>query len=985
MNNQGSPVAPEKLSGIYDPLVRIAAASVNSEANERTNLRIGLYISREIVHANGGQLKVTSTEGAGTTFTITLPSLEVEQQQWLCSKLAGAGGQPATTTTGDMMHHSLIQTVLASAVLFATSACVAIVHAAQPVPTATRAQADDGPVVRASAERLVLRWQLLRNVFTPDSPGGRALARLTLTNRDTRALPASGWALYFNGLDGVANATLKTGLIMEQVSGQLFRMRPAPGFAGVAPGASLDIDYFHRSVIIKPMMAPAGPYLVFDDAPEAGHRIGSYQIDVMSRPEQMPAGSWHRTPLSTPESVYATNARIKDIPAQSLAPVFPTPVQVQPAPGTLRLGTMPAIEADAALRNEADLARAMLGRYLAPGTAATAAATFAATPAASAGTAALRLRVAPVAGQSSPEAYSLTIDPVAGIELTGATPAGVFYGLQSLRDLLPLERGQGLALAAVRIVDAPRFGYRGFQLDVARNFFPKQTVFRLLDLMARYKLNKFHFHLTDDEGWRLAIAGLPELTTFGARRGHTLSVTEHLQSAYGSGPSVDDERGSGFYRREDYIEILKYAKARHIEVIPEIEMPGHARAAVKAMEQRAKRLERAGAPNPRQFLLHDAEDRSVYTSPQMYQDHVLNPGLESTYDFIAHVVADVVSMHKEAEAPLPSIHVGGDELPTGAWEQSPASRALMQRLKMTETAELWDYFYDRVDGILKRHGLFASGWEELGTRKVMLKGAPKMIPNPAFTQRGFRVQVWNNLHGAEDLAYRLANAGYQTVLSPVTNFYFDMAHNRNPDEPGVHWGAYIELERVFNFIPFDYMKNAPALPDNGPVAARAMDGLTDYGQRHIAGIEATLFSETVRDLETLDYLIMPRLLGLAERAWAPDPAWAREADATRAAALHGAAWSSFVNVLGKRVLPQLDADGSGIGYRIAPPGLVLKRGGVLVNHQLPGMTLRYTLDGSEPTAASPVVRGAIAARGLVRVAAFALNGRSGRSAQVRVP
>jgi hexosaminidase len=565
--------------------------------------------------------------------------------------------------------------------------------------------------------------------------------------------------------------------------------------------------------------------------------------------------------------------------------------------------------------------------------------------------------------------------------LTGASPAGVFLGLQSLRDLLPLARGKGLDVPALRIVDAPRFGYRGFQLDVSRNFFPKETIFRLLDLMARYKLNKFHFHLADDEGWRLDIAGLPELTSFGARRGHTLSVTEHLQPAYGSGPGVDDPRGSGFYRRADYIDILKYAKARHIDVIPELEMPGHARAAVKAMAQRALRREQAGAPNPRQYLLHDREDRSVYTSPQLYNDQVLNPGLESTYDFIALVVADVVAMHKEADAPLSTIHMGGDELATGAWEKSPASLALMQRMKLADTAELWDYFYNRVDQILKRHGLFASGWEELGARKVKLKGVPRLIPNPVFTQRGFRVQVWNNLDGAEDLAYRLANAGYATVLSPVTNFYFDMAHNRNPEEPGVHWGGYTELDKVFDFIPFDYMKNAAI----DPAIVRARDGLTDYGQRNIAGLEATLFTETVRDVATMDYLVMPRLLALAERAWAPDPAWAREPDARKAAALHDSAWSAFVNVLGKRVLARLDAEQTGIAYRIAPPGLRLAQGGVVANHQLPGLTLRYTIDGSEPDAASAPVSGPIRARGTVRVAAFTADGRAGRSSRITLP
>jgi len=330
----------------------------------------------------------------------------------------------------------------------------------------------------------------------------------------------------------------------------------------------------------------------------------------------------------------------------------------------------------------------------------------------------LTLRIGTIAGQSSPEAYELTINPHTGIALTGASAAGVFLGLQSLRDLLPLapQADGAVDLQAMHIIDAPRFEYRGFQLDVSRNFQLKATVLRLLDLMARYKLNKFHFHLTDDEGWRLEIAGLPELTSFGARRGHTMSVSEHLQPAYGSGPDVTDPHGSGFYTRADYIEILKYAAALHIEVIPELEMPGHARAAVKAMESRYHRLEKIDVANARQYLLNDFDDRSEYKSPQLYHDQVLNPGMASTYAFIEHVVAEVVAMHKEAGVPMRSLHVGGDELPNGAWEKSPASQALMKRMNLATTVELWDYFYDRVDRILKRHGLRASGWEELGAR-----------------------------------------------------------------------------------------------------------------------------------------------------------------------------------------------------------------------------------------------------------------------------
>src|SRR2546430_6711112 len=182
-------------------------------------------------------------------------------------------------------------------------------------------------------------------------------------------------------------------------------------------------------------------------------------------------------------------------------------------------------------------------------------------------------------------------------------------------------------------------------LDVARNFHPKAAVLRTLDLIARYKVNVFHLHLTDDEGWRIEMPSLPELTAVGARRGHTLDSGTHLPPAFGSGPDVDRTWGSAFYSRADYVEILRYAAARHIEVIPEIEMPGHARAAIKSMEAN------------QQYRLNDPDDRSVYSSAQGYHDNVMNPALESTYHFIERVVGELVAMHREAGVPLRHIYI----------------------------------------------------------------------------------------------------------------------------------------------------------------------------------------------------------------------------------------------------------------------------------------------------------------------------------------
>jgi hexosaminidase len=852
-----------------------------------------------------------------------------------------------------MMGATMASTLLAALLALALAAPTALAEqAAQASPAAT-----DQHSGVADGARLRLRWELQRKPADLQLPQGGSPARFILSNADTRPLPAAGWSLYFTGIDRMPAGAQSAGLVLEHVAGGLFRLRPGPGFQGLGPGQTLEFAYRHNDSVFMPSRAPSAPYLVYDAAPDKGVPLQFAITPLLEPPQRGKVGSPHS--FVSPEDTYWRNARADVLPASSVPPVLPTPLRLQAGAGRLALAGRPTVHASAALANEARLARSLFPAALPAG-----------------GGPALRLSVGAVEGQDSPEAYRLDISAAKGIDIVGNSAAGVAHGLQTLRELMPLPGSAVQELPELAIVDAPRFGYRGFMLDVARNFHGKETVFKWLDLMARFKLNKFHFHLTDDEGWRIEIAGLPELTTIGAVRGHSARPGVRLQPAYGSGPDPRDAAGSGHYSRADYIEILRYAQARHIEVIPEIEMPGHARAAVQAMEARYHRLKSAGDRDAARYLLNDLEDRSDYLSAQYFKDNVINPGLESSYTFIDHVVREMAALHREAGVPLKTIHMGGDELANGAWEKSPASQAWMRKLGLESTADLWDYFYDRVDAIVRKHGMLTSGWEELAARKTRLDGASKLIPNPRFTRNGFTAYVWNNTTGLEDLAYRLANSGYDIVLTPVTRMYFDMAHNANPEEHGVNWGAYVELATVYDFIPFDIMKDAPESARTGK------DRLTDYGKRRVRGIQANLFAETAREAARIDYLVMPRMVALAERAWAADPDWATSADPNKAAVLHRRAWSGFVNALGQRVLPRLDLDGSSVAYRIAPPGLVLEQGQVLANHVTPGMTLRYTSDGSEPTAASREVTGPIAERGTIRVAAFDRKGRRGAVASI---
>ncbi|MBI4419414.1 MAG: carbohydate-binding domain-containing protein, partial [Gemmatimonadetes bacterium] len=321
----------------------------------------------------------------------------------------------------------------------------------------------------AAQTALQLRWELEADVFQGAS--GLSRAAFTLTNRDAKPLPPSGWAIYFNALHGPQPGSVGAGFTIEDVTGDLHRLVPAPGFAGLAPGASTRIPYL-TDLLLNRSFAPRGPYIVFDAAKDVGVHLNDYVAIPFERP---PQGEGRDPRVVSPENQFTLDSVIRVIPASELPPVVPTPVEVTPGAGALRLTAMPPIEAPEPLRSEAAFAAEYLRPY------------FGSTR--TRGIPPLRLEVGPVAGQTSAESYTLVVDPVQGVRIVGASPAGVFYGLQSLRSLLPPPGPTpraGLVLPAIRVVDAPRFGYRGFMLDVARNFQPKSAVLRTLDLLARY-------------------------------------------------------------------------------------------------------------------------------------------------------------------------------------------------------------------------------------------------------------------------------------------------------------------------------------------------------------------------------------------------------------------------------------------------------------------------------------------------------------------
>lgn len=795
----------------------------------------------------------------------------------------------------------------------------------------------------------------------------RSRSSLILTNTGAEVLPATGWKLYFN--DGNPVTFDAAVARVTPVNGDLSYISPGPAFQAVAPGGSATVEFLSGKIRSATDYA-AGFYLVFDNNPAQAFPV-ALTID--------PAGQFEQSDRRVTERIFEQNALIQPVAEANLMKLLPTPVSYQETGQPFVVDNQVSIVADDEFKPEAELLAASVATIIGTKPAVRAQATGRT----------ISIRKNPAL---APEGYELRIDPN-GVQVSAPTRAGAFYGIQSLAMLMPVRAESGkpgtFSLPGLVVADAPRFGYRALMLDVARNFQSKAEVLKVLNLMGLYKLNVLHLHFSDDEGWRIDMPSLPELTAVGSKRAHAPDESANIIPAYGSGPTTDNPAGSGFYSKADFIEILQYAHNRHIEVIPEIESPGHARAALRAMDARYNRLLKAGnKAEAERYLLHDLGDKSVYKSVQSFTDNVIDVALPSTYAFMERVIDDLRSMYKEAGAPLRTIHVGGDEVPAGVWTKSPAvERLAATNPSAASTDGLWVYYFGKMAQILKSRDLFLSGWEEAGLRKVTQNGKSVWVPNEIYAAQNFRVNVWLNSpgSGSEDLAYRMANAGYKVILTAVTHLYLDLAYNPSSGEPGQYWGGYVDVDKPFYFIPYNYLRNLKNDQTGQPLDPSTIKGrvpLTELGKTNIVGIEAPLWAETNKSPADLEYKLLPKLLGVAERAWAKDPAWATETDPAKSEQLYSQAWSAFVTTVGKRELPRLDAYGGGFQYRIPTAGAKVVGGKVAANVQFPGMTIHYTTDGTEPTAASPVYTEPVAATGPVKLRVFNAQNRAGRTVTI---
>lgn len=823
---------------------------------------------------------------------------------------------------------------------------------------------------------LDISWQLVSNFADP----GHSDAKFIITNKGNSTLADNGWAIYFNISPRmpVAYPTPQPAHV-EHINGDWFKLVPDKGFS-LEPGKTVEINYRAEEAVIKETDAPLGMYIVYFGADGLAKEVvdlGDAKVLPFTTREQQLRGPNDHMPLQTPQLDYDKNQDMSLLPGEKRLPLIPEPFKYSWGSDSFTVTDKTYISFAEGLDNEANFLAEKLsgivGRKI-----------DIRRDAGGADAIALRLDKVNVNGVSE-EAYTLNINKD-GVVITGADAAGAFYGAESLLAMVPLSSHKdhkAPVWKAISIEDAPGFKFRGLHFDVGRNFQEKTEVIRLFDILAAYKVNQVLFYTTEDEGWRIEIKDLPELTEVGAKREHQASPkSAGLHPGYGSGPAayMEGHRGSGYYTKADFIEILKFAKSRHINVIPELNFPGHARAAIKSMQYRYEKLIKAGKQEKaEEYLLSDLKDTSTYISAQGYRDNVVDVTRPSVYHFYQKVIDELGAMYKDAGLTMNVIHMGGDEVPTGAWTGSAPAQELFKKNPQWETYKnLHAYFIRNLLPLMQDRDLRVDAWEEAA---LWYKNGGGYAVNPEFAGK-ITPYIWNNVYDP-DLGYRIANAGYQVVLCNVTNFYFDMSYNNDPKEPGLYWAGFDDTWDAFAFDPYEMFHTTYTNAMGDPMVFGKVEHLKPAARKNIIGVEAQIWSETIKGPKMLEYSVLPKLMGYSQSAWAQHRPWEGVADSAKREAIMHERWNIFANTMAAKDLPRLSYLNGGYNYRVPPPGAIVDKGVLMANSAMPGLTIRYTTDGSEPGPSSTLYTSPVTVQGTVKLACFDASGKSSRAVEVK--
>ena len=777
--------------------------------------------------------------------------------------------------------------------------------------------------ISCSQNKSVIEVTYTINEFS--SEDNRLNVTLDITNKTNNDI-SSLWSLHWNQISALVDSeSIPKNTKYEYVAGQSYNILSFGNDYTLKKDETISIDLKQRGGVKRKSDFPMGGFVVTDD-----DILNVKFINLWENAKDI-----QELDIPTANDRFNYNVSNKLLDKSQLDLIIPTPNKIDFFEGQMDLKTKYSINIDESLNLNFDFAKSLMS-----------------------GVAKIvsnneeaDIKISFIENLTK-ESYELNIDNNS-ISIFASDRAGALYGLQSLKQIFLVAKLEETAIRNLKITDSPKFSYRGMLLDISRNFYGPKKIKQILDYLSFFKINHLDFRLTDDEGWRLEIPGLEELTEVGSKRGYTKDESDNLIPIYGSGPDSNSSPGSGYLSKSEFIDILKYANERNITIIPQISYPSHIRSAIISMNARYQKYMKLGDKGEAEkYLLIDPNDESEYYSAQGFDDNIVCICRESAFNFYEKVIDEVYLMYKEAGVEMKKFGVGADEIPYGAWRKSPLCDKFMEEKSITGDYDaLYQYQQRRIYDKLSSYGLTMTGWDDILLRLTEKNQSETQIKD-FFKDDDILLFVWNNSWGGgrQDMIYKYANLGYKTIMSNSSAFYFDMVDDKDFDNIGLSWSGYADYKDIWTVDVFDIFNDSYGVKKNNISTdyINKSEKIDPKNRDNIIGIQSQIWGETIVDEDVLDYMFMPNIIVFSQKAWSQDDSWMSISDKEIKNQTLEIEWNKFTNNLGQRVLPIVDEIFGGLSYDLPKPGGIIVNASLYANTVFPGLDIKYTLDGSVP-------------------------------------
>ena len=757
------------------------------------------------------------------------------------------------------------------------------------------------------------------------SEDNRLNVTLDITNKTNNDI-SSLWSLHWNQISALVDSeSIPKNTKYEYVAGQSYNILSFGNDYTLKKDQTISIDLKQRGGVKRKSDFPMGGFVVTDD-----DILNVKFINLWENAKDI-----QELDIPTANDRFNYNVSNKLLDKSQLDLIIPTPNKIDLFEGQMDLKTKYSINIDESLNLNFDFAKSLMS-----------------------GVAKIvsnneeaDIKISFIENLTK-ESYELNIDNNS-ISIFASDRAGALYGLQSLKQIFLVAKLEETTIRNLKITDSPKFSYRGMLLDISRNFYGPKKIKQILDYLSFFKINHLDFRLTDDEGWRLEIPGLEELTEVGSKRGYTKDESDNLIPIYGSGPDSNSSPGSGYLSKSEFMDILKYGNERNITIIPQISYPSHIRSAIISMNARYQKYMKLGDKGEAEkYLLIDPNDESEYYSAQGFDDNIVCICRESAFNFYEKVIDEVYLMYKEAGVEMKKFGVGADEIPYGAWRKSPLCDKFMEEKSITGDYDaLYQYQQRRIYDKLSSYGLTMTGWDDILLRLTEKNQSETQIKD-FFKDDDILLFVWNNSWGGgrQDMIYKYANLGYKTIMSNSSAFYFDMVDDKDFDNIGLSWSGYADYKDIWTVDVFDIFNDSYGVKKNNISTdyINKSEKIDPKNRDNIIGIQSQIWGETIVDEDVLDYMFMPNIIVFSQKAWSQDDSWMSISDKEIKNQTLETEWNKFTNNLGQRVLPIVDEIFGGLSYDLPKPGGIIVNDSLYANTVFPGLDIKYTLDGTVP-------------------------------------